>query len=111
MVTAPVRRDDGLTPSHREHAMNLMSLLPWRRKPRVPRAPPPDETVLPALDGGDEDRPRACGWFDSSHDLQHGLSVREHASPDTLARELPLAHWLDLQLSGWRASAPLTHQT
>ncbi len=90
--------------------MNLISLLPWRRKPRLHCARPPDAAVLPALDGDGDDRPRACGWFDSSHDLQHGLSVHEHASPDTLARELPLANWLDLQLSGWRAGAPLANQ-
>ena len=90
--------------------MNLISLLPWRCKPKLHCARPPDAAVLPALDGDGDDRPRACGWFDSSHDLQHGLSVHEHASPDTLARELPLANWLDLQLSGWRARAPLADQ-
>jgi hypothetical protein len=92
--------------------MNLLSLLlPWRRKPTAPRRPWPDEDTLPALDAVDEDRPRGCGWFDSSHDLQHGLCVREHAGPDTLARELPLASWLDLQLAGWHAGMPLTQQT
>jgi hypothetical protein len=91
--------------------MNLLSLLPWRRKPRAHRAPRPDEVVLPALDAEDEDRPRACGWFDSSHDLQHGLSVREHATADALGRELPLGNWLDLQLSGGRASVPLAKPT
>lgn len=54
----------------------------------------------------DDDAPRACGWFDSSHDLQHGLRVEEHLSADSLARELPLGAWLDLQLGSWRA-APL----
>lgn len=91
--------------------MNLLSLLPWRRKPAALRLPRPDETVLPAPDADKEERPRGCGWFDSSHDLQHGLSVREHASADTLGRELPLANWLELQLSGWRATVPLANQT
>jgi hypothetical protein len=92
--------------------MNLLSLLQaWRRKPATPHHPRPDEAVLPALDGDDEARPRGCGWFDSSHDLQHGLSVREHASPDTLARELPLANWLELHLSGWRAGVPAANRT
>ncbi|MDO9072065.1 MAG: hypothetical protein Q7U73_02275 [Rubrivivax sp.] len=92
--------------------MNLLSLLlPWRRKPAVPHHPRPDETVLPALDSEDENRPRACGWFDSSHDLEHGLCVCEHASADTLARELPLASWLELQLSGWRPGMSVAHQT
>ncbi len=92
--------------------MNLFSFLPWpRRQTRTHHAPRPDEAVLPALDAEEEDRPRGCGWFDSSHDLQHGLSVREHASPDTLARELPLANWLELQLSGWRPQTSLASQT
>lgn len=91
--------------------MNLFSLLPWHRKPVPHPGPRPDEAVLPALDGDEEERPRGCGWFDSSHDLQHGLSVREHASPDTLGRELPLANWLELQLSGWRAQVSLANQT
>lgn len=91
--------------------MNLLSLLPRRRQSRMPRASRPDEAVLPALDAEEEDRPRACGWFDSSHDLQHGLSVREHASADTLGRELPLANWLELQLSGWRPGPGTAHPT
>jgi hypothetical protein len=92
--------------------MNLLSLLlPWRRKPMAPRRHRPGDDTLPALDGDDEDRPRGCGWFDSSHDLQHGLSVREHASPDTVARELPLASWLEWQLSGWHPEGPLTKRT
>ncbi len=42
-----------------------------------------------------------CGWFDSSHDLQCGLQVHEHANLATLAELLPLSHWLDLHLAGW----------
>jgi len=53
-----------------------------------------------------DDPVRACGWFDSSHDLQQGLRVQEHLGTDALARELPLGAWLDLQLSGWRAATP-----
>lgn len=48
-----------------------------------------------------EDQAPGCGWFDSSHELQHGLWVREHASPDAVANELPLASWLELHLAGW----------
>lgn len=95
--------------------MNLLSiLLPWRRKRAARPRPRPDEAALlalPAQDGEDDDRPRGCGWFDSSHELQHGLSVREHASPDTLGRELPLANWLELQLSNWRPADALANQT
>ncbi|MDP2007671.1 MAG: hypothetical protein Q8K45_18520 [Rubrivivax sp.] len=91
--------------------LNLLSLLPWRRRPAPTAGARPDEAALPAPDAAEEERPRAPGWFDSSHDLQHGLSVREHATPDTLGRELPLASWLELQLAGFRATAPLTPQT
>ncbi len=46
-----------------------------------------------------------CGWFDSSHDLQRGLLVHEHASLAEVADLLPLASWLALHLSGWRPQA------
>ena len=64
-----------------------------------------------SADGADpvhqaDDPVRACGWFDSSHDLQQGLRVQEHLGTDGLAHELPLGAWLDLQLSGWRATPP-----
>lgn len=64
-----------------------------------------------------EEAPGGCGWFDSSHDLQHGLRVQEHLSPESLAREMPLGAWLELQLGTWRnaapaaASRPFTHAT
>jgi hypothetical protein len=47
----------------------------------VPPAPPAHE-------------PRCCGWFDSSHDLQQGLMVQEHACLDTLAGTMSLSDWL-----------------
>lgn len=50
----------------------------------------------------DEEPPGACGWYDSSHALQQGLVVREHASPEATAAELPLGPWLELHLAGWQ---------
>ena len=70
------------------------------------RAAPACTATTCAAEDHEENAPRACGWFDSSHDLQQGLCVQEHVSADSLARELPLGAWLDVQLSGWR-SAPL----
>ena len=71
-----------------------------------PRANAPVAASVDAASGpaehGDEaedDRPGACGWYDSSHDLSHGLTVRE----DVSAAELPLANWLELHLGSWRA--------
>ena len=61
-------------------------------------------------DAVEDSTPRGCGWFDSSHDLQQGLRVQEHLRADSLARELPLGAWLDLQLSGWRAATPAAAQ-
>ncbi len=55
-----------------------------------------------ASDEDDVELVRGCGWFDSSHDLHAGLYVHEHASPDAVASDLPLADWLEMQLSGWR---------
>ncbi len=42
-----------------------------------------------------------CGWFNSSHELQSGLLVTEHASPDRVANEVLLGWWLD-----WQSSPP-----
>lgn len=58
------------------------------------------EPPAPAC-AGPEDQAGGCGWFDSSHELQHGLWVREHETPDAVANELPLASWLELHLAGW----------
>lgn len=60
--------------------------------PRRAMQPQPADTQ--ALD---DDRPLGCGWFDSSHDLQHGLQVRE-ADQQVLA-QMPLADWLALQVT------------
>jgi hypothetical protein len=71
----------------------------WRAQRPTPVRATPNDTPP-------DERPLGCGWFDSSHELQHGLIVREHATPDTLAGEEPLASWLELHLSGWRGPLP-----
>jgi hypothetical protein len=45
-----------------------------------------------------------CGWFDSSHELQRGLLVCEHADADTLAGDLGLVTWLQWYESGRRGT-------
>lgn len=76
-----------------QHVLQFLHLLRWR-KAAHPRGPArADEASLDA----EEDRPLGCGWFDSSHDLQHGLQVRE-ADSQALAL-LPLADWLALQVT------------
>ncbi len=50
--------------------------------------------------------PGACGWFDSSHELVHGLQVQELNTPESLAAALPLASWLQLQLEGRCSAQP-----
>jgi hypothetical protein len=62
----------------------------------------PDSLLGDAAGTEPGDGPTGCGWFDSSHDLQRGLVVQEHLSPDSLAQELPLDAWLALHLSGWQ---------
>ena len=69
---------------------------PWRKPP------PPCRRARPQPEN-DESTP-VCGWFDSSHDLQAGLQVREHVGLDALAGETPLATWLALHQSTWRAA-------
>lgn len=73
------------------------------------RAPAAAEATLPPPSVDDDDRPRGCGWFDSSLDLQQGLRVEEHTGlpdDDPALADLPLAAWLELQLQGWRAEPP-----
>lgn len=74
----------------------LGRLLPWRKAAlrRVARRPGDDAQDQEAPL---EDRPLGCGWFDSSHDLQHGLQVQE-ADPQALS-QLPLSAWLALQVT------------
>ena len=67
-----------------------------QRHPRVCAATPhPASASAP-----DDERPLGCGWFDSSHELQQGLVVQEHAGVDALGAELPLNAWLALCLAG-----------
>ncbi len=52
----------------------------------------------------DGDRPPGC--FDSSGEHSHGRVAREHATPDALAAELPLASRIELHLVLWRGAGP-----
>ena len=82
--------------------MNLSQYLPWRRvaPPRTLQRPAKPDWVdagsEPATEPADEVRP-GCGWFDSSHDLNAGLQVTEHLTPERVANEVPLGWWLDWQ--------------
>jgi len=40
-------------------------------------APPPPAGPVPAAPTADDDIPRGCGWFDSSHELLSGVVVWE----------------------------------
>lgn len=86
--------------------MNLLkNLLAWHRAGATAAEHAAAQATAHAQ--AEEEGLRGCGWFDSSHDLQQGLCVQEHLSPDTLARELPLSAWLDLQLGGWHGAQPV----
>ena len=69
-------------------------------------APSAPSTASAAQGVRDEVPPRGCGWYDSSFELQQGLRVEEHLDAGTLASQLPLHAWLELQLSGWRGAVP-----
>jgi hypothetical protein len=58
----------------------------------------PPRPAPPAAPERAEDRPRGCGWFDSSHELQTGLRVDETLPPETVARLVPLSWWLAWEL-------------
>jgi hypothetical protein len=85
---------------HDDAEARMLTILSWLSKRSRPARVPP-RAPLPAPEA--EDGPSGCGWFDSSHELHRGLLVTEHLSPDGVAAELPLADWLELHLSGWRA--------
>jgi hypothetical protein len=75
----------------------LRSLLAPER-PAAPATVPRGKDRVEAE--GPIEPPGACGWFDSSHELVHGLQVQELDSPESLAAALPLSAWLHLQLEG-----------
>jgi len=92
--------------------MNLLAHLPWHRSLNVERHSPVSAADVTSTEGESTAADTAtagCGWFDSSHDLQSGLLVTEHASADSVANELPLEAWLDLHLSGWRPPQGCIH--
>ena len=98
-------RSPPVLPWMRSTLLRLRDLRPVQRQ-RAQRALPAS-AAAPAAPGTDDDGgARACGWFDSSHDLQRGLRVEEHLGADSLARELPLGAWLELQLGGQGAAPP-----
>lgn len=90
--------------------MNLLTCLhrlPWPLAAGLALAAPRPavaDSGLPPGNAADAatDAPHGCGWFDSSHELQQGLLVREHCDPAALAAEMPLGPWLELHLSAWR---------
>lgn len=74
-------------------------------------APPLAEPPGPAAEAAEAgERVLGCGWFDSSHDLQAGLRVQEHASVDAVAAEMPLGAWLAWHAAGHAAGHSLTAQ-
>jgi hypothetical protein len=82
-------------------------LLWWRAAPAraLPRPATPDWVNaggVPVAEPVDDVAP-GCGWFVSSHELQCGLQVTKHLTPERVANEVPLGWWLDWQ-SG--AAAP-----
>lgn len=79
----------------------MWTTLSLRLRRRAPVVAPRRRAVDIDLDG---DTRTGCGWFDSSHDLNQGLCVRELAGPASLARELPLPAWIDWQLAAGNAT-------
>ena len=74
---------------------------PFQRHRAEPPSSAPEPDPIPA-----DERPAGCGWFDSSHDLQHGLRVTEHADADAVARLVPLSWWLAWELDAALATSP-----
>lgn len=81
--------------------MNLHLAWPWtpRVAARAKRPTAPDWVNATLVDAPavETSAPVGCGWFDSSHELNAGLRITEHLSPDDVANEVPLGWWLDWQ--------------
>jgi hypothetical protein len=70
-----------------------------RRPQPAPIGSPCNQAAMELVEAPEE-RPKGCGWFDSSYELGHGLLVHEHDAT-TAAQALaaaPLADWLEFQL-------------
>ena len=85
--------------------MRMLTLLPLPARratanaPADPRRPAPEPPKAPtAPTATDDEPPRACGWFDSSHELQHGLQLTVHDGSAELATLVPLGWWLQWEL-------------
>jgi hypothetical protein len=99
-------REDGAMPTRREERnMNLSQVLLWWRAAPARRAPRP--ATPDWVNAGSEPNPEqlddvlmGCGWFDSSHELNTGLQVTEHLTPERVVNEVPLGWWLDWQAHG-----------
>jgi hypothetical protein len=81
--------------------MKLPSFWPWRQPRPAPRQRIAELPELLSEEAEEAPTP-GCGWFNSSHELQRGLLVTEHASADAVAAELPLESWIGLHLAGWQ---------
>ena len=70
--------------------LSRLSRLPWRKAPCVARRRPCGPPPQPL----EAERTLGCGWFDSSHDLSHGLQVGD-ADAGAYA-SLSITEWLRL---------------
>ena len=90
--------------------MNLRHCLSWWRAAPPQHRLPLAADWVDAVCGGDEAPPdeaaSGCGWFDSSHELNAGLQVTEHLTPEYVADAVPLGWWLDWHASDGSALAP-----
>lgn len=103
---APPPRDADDAGMHNAPEARMPTLLnTWFRRHPVTAATAATPATIAETEPPEDDAPRGCGWFDSSHELQAGLQVTEHASPDAVAAALPLADWLGLHLGGWQPPA------
>lgn len=81
--------------------MSLLTSL-FARRPAVPVPAPASRPPAPEAPAA-ADRPLGCGWFDSSHDLSHGLRVTVHADDAGQLPGVPLSWWL-----AWELDAAMT---
>ena len=81
------------------------ALSHWRRRRDLSRQRAMQAQALSPPSCDDDPAVPGCGWFDSSHELQQGLEVLEHAGAEGLGNDLPVTAWLGLVLD--RVPAPV----